>query len=319
MNRKSALLAAIAGLVIAPSGHAQQIAKPLSSLASSTAQGKITCHGISNIPMTLDVEQTIPMQIVAKLNCGDAVAILSDNEGYTLNVRTGDGRTGYVARVFIEVLKDIPAPAAPQPVVSAVAHNGVARWQPGAAGSEQFPGEDSAIESLTVNGVTVQVSLHDTGWKLRANVLVSNGNSQHINIDPTRFTLIESAPDVKQLAHEDPTKLVSAATHQILWTSASAYAPEGHWTQSAQSNSATVLTVGYKVPVPANNSKAMFSHLDEATNPKEAVLHEGKIEPDHKAEGAVWFERDKKAEHLLLRIPVDGVIFEFPLSFNHDK
>jgi hypothetical protein len=33
----------------------------------------------------------------------------------------------------------------------------------------------------------------------------------------------------------------------------------------------------------------------------------------------VWFDRDAKSSQLLLRVPVDGIIFEFPLSFNHEK
>jgi hypothetical protein len=318
MNHKSAMLAAAASLAFASAGHAQQIAKPLSSLSGNTPQGRITCHGISGIPMTSDVEQTIPMQIVAKLNCGDAVAILSDPDGYTINVRTADGKIGYVARVYIAVSEEAPI-SEPQQPSSAAVQNGVARWQPGGAGSEQFSGEDSAIESLTVNGVTVQVSLHDTGWKLRANILVSNSNSQHVYIDPARFTLVESAPIVKLLAHQDPRKMVTAATHQVLWTNESATAPEGRWTSSSQSSAPAMMTTGYKVAVPSKNSSALLSRPETSTDPKEAVLHDGKIEPNQKAEGAVWFERDKKAEHLLLRIPVDGVIFEFPLSFNHNK
>jgi hypothetical protein len=319
MIRRSAKLAAVASLAFATSGHAQQIAKPLSSLATNTAQGKITCHGISGIPMTSDPEQTIPMQIVAKLNCGDLVAVLSDPDSYTINVRTADGRNGYVARVYIAISEEPPAAQAPQPLASAVPQNGVARWQPGGAGSDQFSTDDSVVESLSVNGVTVQVSLHDTGWKLRANVLIANGASQHIYVNPARFTLVESAPVVKLLPHEDPTKLVNAATHQILWTSANAYAPDGHWTSSSQNSSAAMLSVAYKTSVPANNAAALSSHKENTDNPREAVFHEGKIEPNAKAEGAVWFERDKRAEHLLLRVPVDGVIYEFPLSFNHNK
>jgi hypothetical protein len=259
MIRRSTLLAAVS-LAIASTGHAQQISKPLSSLAATTPQGKITCHGISGIVAAAAPAQT-----------------------------------------------------------SAVAHNGVARWQPGGAGSEQFTSEDSAVESLTVNGVTVQVSLHDTGWKLRANVVVSNANTQHSYINPARIVLVETTPVAKLLAREDPKKMASAATHQVLWTSASAYAPDGRWTTSSQASSPGMVNTGYRIPTPAGASKALFSRNDASTDVKEAVLHEGKIEPNDKTEGAVWFERDKKAEHLLLRVPVDGVIFEFPLSFNHDK
>jgi hypothetical protein len=316
MNRRFALLGAAAALAFAASSHAQQIAKPLSSLAGSTTQGKVSCHGVPSVPMTLDAEQTLPMQVIAKLNCGESLALLSDPDAYTVNVRTADGKIGYIARMY--VILD-PNAASSEQLPSAAVQSGVARWQPGAAGSDQFTDGDSVIESLTVNGVTVQVSLHDTGWKLRANVLVSNSSSQHLYINPARFTLVETAPFNKVLSHEDSRQIVNAATHQVLWNSANAYAPEGRWNQSSQTNTPAAMNIGYKVPAPAGNSKAMFSRTQNATDAKEIVMHEGKIEANDKTEGAVWFERDKKAQHLLLRVPVDGVIYEFPLSFNHDK
>jgi hypothetical protein len=318
MTRKLALLGAVASLAIAQSGHAQQIAKPLSSLAGNSQIGKVTCHGISSVPMTLDQEQTLPMQVIAKLNCGDDVSLLSDADSYTVNVRTTDGKSGYVARMYLTIFA-ADASRSAQQLPSAQIQNGVARWQPGAPGSDQFSTDDSAVESLTVNGVTVQVSLHDTGWKLRANILVSNANAGHIYINPARFTLEERTPFAKSLAYQDPRKLVNAATHQILWTSASASAPSGQWSQSSASNSPSVVSASYKVPATSSASSVSASHSKDTGEAKEVVLHEGKILQNEKSEGAVWFERDKKAEQLLLRVPVDSVIYEFPLSFNHNK
>jgi hypothetical protein len=319
MTRKLALLGAVAGLAMTPSGNAQQITKPLSSLAASSQVGKVVCHGFAAVPMTQDQEQTLPLQIIAKLGCGDNVSVLSDPESYTINVRTADGKTGYVARVYLTVREgEVPSSVTPA-LASAQVQNGVARWQPGGLGSEQFSADDSAVESLTVNGVTVQVSLHDTGWKLRANILVANADAERIYINPARFTLEEHVPFVKTLAYQDPHRLVNAATHQILWTSASAYAPGGQWSQSSSTNNAAALVAtSYRVPVPAGASRAPVSIAKDG-DAKESVLREGKIMQGEKSEGAVWFERDKKAEQLVLRVPVNGIVYEFPLSFNHDK
>jgi hypothetical protein len=49
---------------------------------------------------------------------------------------------------------------------------------------------------------------------------------------------------------------------------------------------------------------------------KSLAFKQGLVEPNGKAAGAVWFARDKNVKHLLLRVPVDGHMFEFPLSFN---
>jgi len=48
-------------------------------------------------------------------------------------------------------------------------------------------------------------------------------------------------------------------------------------------------------------------------------LRECSLKPNEKTAGAVWFERDAKSNQFILRVPVGAVIFEFPLSFNHEK
>jgi hypothetical protein len=49
------------------------------------------------------------------------------------------------------------------------------------------------------------------------------------------------------------------------------------------------------------------------------ALSDTSLQPSQKAAGAVWFERDAKPKQLLLRVPVGDVVFEFPLSFDHNK
>ena len=49
------------------------------------------------------------------------------------------------------------------------------------------------------------------------------------------------------------------------------------------------------------------------------ALKAGTVQPSDKIAGAVWFERDKNPQRLVLRIPVDDTIFEFPLSFKQQK
>ena len=78
------------------------------------------------------------------------------------------------------------------------------------------------VESLTVNGVTVQVSLQDTGWKLLANVAVNNGSLQAVNVVPAHISLDDLGAEVKSLRYQEPKKLRGAVNHQILWTTANA-------------------------------------------------------------------------------------------------
>jgi hypothetical protein len=240
------------------------------------------------------------MQLVARLGCGEQVAVLSDSEGYTVYVRTADGKSGYVARMYLSAT---PATGRDPRLVEAVVDNGIARWQSGAPGSEQFFSGNALIESLTANGVTVQVALQDTGWKLRASVAIANDGAEQIYFNPAGFTLNELKPHLRTLAYQNPKELAKALTHQVYWTSASATPPA-----SATYKNAVYKTSAY---VPATPNYL----AQEAQQMQASVLQAATVGPKEKASGVVWFERDRNPQQMNLRIFVGDQIFEFPLSF----
>jgi hypothetical protein len=323
MTTKLRIFGALAGfaLVSASQAAAQQVS------SAPVNREWVRCRAVTSVPMTADAEQSLPMQVTGTLPCGSEVAVLSDIEGYTINVRTADGHTGYVARMY---LTSIPAPAAPKPVSSAAVVDHIARWTSGGPGSDQFFSDDSLVESLTVNGVTVQVTLRDTGWKLRADVAVANDSTEQIVVNPSKFSMQEFAPTVRALAYQDPKEIAASVTHGVLWTSISATTPSN----SVQyANPSSALNVSYKTPfvstqtpnylVPAQTAELSAAKHDvDLTAVRQihnTALREGTLAPGTKAAGAVWFERDKKAEQLVLHVPVNGTVFEFPLSFNHNN
>jgi hypothetical protein len=299
MRNKLLILSTFAGLAVTlPACAAEN-----SSVAAAPGafRGTVICHGLKNVPVTADAEQALPMQLVTRLNCGDEVAVLSDSEGYTFNIRTADGKYGYVARIYLsEGSANSPKEhRAPEAVVD----NGIARWQSGAPGSDQFFSGGSLVESLRANGITVQVSLQDTGWKLRANVAIANESAEAIHFDPAGFTLDELKPRLRSLAYKNPRELAKALTHQVYWTNASATAPASATYMNA------VYTASAAVPATPN-------YLEEAAQQvQSSVLRPGTLAPTEKSSGVVWFERDKGPQQLNLRIFVGDQIFEFPLSF----
>src|SRR5437868_11760654 len=211
---------------------AQAPQNPQPTAANPNVSWRISCHGNPNIPMTADPEQALPLQIVADLKCGEEVTLLSDSEGYTVRVRTADGNTGYITAMD---LKKGPPPHRRVELGSASLKNGVAHWHEGAPGCDQFMSDGTLVESLTVNGITVQVSLHDTGWKFRANVAIANSGAQPITVDPAKFILDSVGPHGKPLFYQDPEELAKNVTHQVLWTEASA-APATVQARSASSS-----------------------------------------------------------------------------------
>jgi hypothetical protein len=328
-----ALLSIIASSLV-PASRAQADAQPAANAAPVGPNWKIACPGVRNVPMTADPEQSLPLQVIATLKCGDEVTMLANDEGYTVKIKTADGKIGYVAAIYI---KKIPAPRRPPSVESANLVNGVARWQQDAPGSDHFMSNGILVESLTANGITVQVSLHDTGWKLRANVAIANRGSQPIHIQPSQFILDDVSVHGKPLFYQDPAQLAKNMTHQVLWTEAIAEPSNApaHTTSSPESASAT--NVGYKSSL-APSASAPNYIIQHQYAEENAVRMQGKqtlnktgqqilalalkpatIESNDKVAGAVWFERGKNPQQLMLRIPIENQTLEFPLSFKQQK
>jgi hypothetical protein len=55
--------------------------------------------------------------------------------------------------------------------------------------------------------------------------------------------------------------------------------------------------------------------LDYSKQIEMLALKSGIVSPTQSVSGTVWFDRSKNPEQLMLRIPVEGTSFEFPLSF----
>ena len=324
-------LPAIVAFLFLPTSRAQSAAQ--SDAPAAAPSWKINCPGVPNVPMTSDAEQSMPLQVVATLKCGEEVSVLDNSEGYTVKIKNADGLTGYVAAMY---LKKIPASKRAARAKSATLANGVSRWEEGAPGCDQFMNDGRLVESLSVNGVTVQVSLHDTGWKLRANVAIANEGPAPVSIDPSKFILDEIGAHGRPLFYQDPEELAKNVTHQVLWTENTA----GTARVPLQSSSAAVINatnVDYRtstVPtVSAPNYLVQHQSAEDDAVRKQGkqtlvntaqqiralALKPGAIESSGKVSGAVWFERGKNPQQLMLRIPIENEMLEFPLSFRQQK
>lgn len=194
---------------------------------------------------------------------------------------------------------------------AASSDNGIARWLSGAPGSDQFYSDGALVESLTANGVTVQVSLHDTGWKLRASVAIANESGAPVSVNPRLFTLDELTPHLRALAVQDPARLAKAVTHQVDWSAASATAPAG----SVQQSTPAAYLAAPDISSDRAAAPNYFAQAQTGPQSHSVVLRECTIDPKQTILGAVWFERGKNPQQLNLRVFVGDEIFEFPLSF----
>jgi hypothetical protein len=306
-----------AGLPALPANDASPVA-----VVAPPPRVSINCPGITSVPMTADPEQALPMHLVATLGCKESVAILADNEGYTARVRLDDGKEGYVARMYLGF--DHSATSAPvvQAPTTATPVNNVVRWQMAAPGCDQFNVKGYNVESATANGITVQVSLQDSGWKLRATIAISNEAGETVEINPTLITLDELQPGLKSLPSEDPAKLSHVVNHQVLLTQANAQPPasahfsEVHLTAASYRTSAPNYFIEHNVPASSTSRDASAYASGDLTA---LALKHTKLPSGQKTTGAIWFQRDANAHELSLRVPVGDLVFDFPLSFSQKK
>jgi len=273
----------------------------------------VNCPGITNVPMTSDAEQALPMRQIATLSCGQPVAILADTEGYTARIRTTGGQEGYVARMYLTNAAPAPQPVADRdtPATSASAVDGIVRWNAGAPGCDQFTSHGRKVESATANGVTVQVSLQDTGWKLHASVAIFNASGAQVYVHPSLVTLDELTPTLRNLREENPSKLAhSAANHQLMHSEYVAVPPPSAIVLHSRSAA--------KVVAVSDHSAFVGDYLapsDEASPVRDAALKAANLAPGQKTSGELWYVRDAKARELSLRLSVGDQVFDFPFSF----
>ena len=201
----------------------------------------------------------------------------------------------------------LPLPAYEPAPVDASADNGIARWQAGAPGCQQLLSNGALVESLTAQGITVQVSLQAAHRALRASVAIANNGPGSVRFNPAAFTLDELTPRLRSLAHENPRVGAKAGSGQLSLASASATAVAPAAKAEAQPTYETAALV----------QATPNSPTQQAPQTRASALAAKTLAPGEKASGVVWFARDKNPQQLTLRIFVDDEIFEFPLSFPH--
>jgi hypothetical protein len=311
---RSVLLASAFLLAALPAAASEETMAPV---AGRAVRATMNCPGITSVPMTADAAQALPLHLLRNLSCAESVVVLSDSQGYTVHVRSADGTDGYVARMYL----NMGGVADHQPL-SASAVNNVVRWQAGAPGCDQFFSKGHTVESASANGVTVQVSLEDSGWKLRATVAVSNQGEDTVELFPVLITLDELQPNLKSLLAQDPAKLSHVVNHQVLLTEASAQpspsAVAYHKNGTPAASTATYHLAApdyfseHVVQTPERNHAAI---VPSGADLRSLALKHSKLASGQKTAGVMWFERDANARELSLRVPVGDLVFDFPLSF----
>jgi hypothetical protein len=295
--------------------------------AASTLIASVKCLGVTNIPFTADAEQALPLRLVGFLACGETVTVLSEGGAYTARIRAKDGREGYVALIYLSSERSTAPPPPKAPPSPAQSVNGIVRWSAGAAGCDEFLSHGRHVESITANGITVQVSLQDTGWKYRANVAVSNQSGETVEVVPGIVTLDELTPNLRSLLAVNPEKLFRTPTHQVWWTLADAVPSRSAVANYSANVSETDRLANRTSPAPdylnphlalASTRHAAFDRA-ESLEIESIALKPGSLPSGQLTAGVMWFDRDSSAHELSFRVPVGDLVFDFAFSLEEKK
>ena len=169
------------------------------------------------------------------------------------------------------------------------------------------------VESATVNGVTVQVSLQDTGWKLRATVTVSNQGSDKVYVQPALVTLDELRSGLRSLRQESPAKLThNEANHQLMRAEYTAQSSPS--AVAYRSGSATLNASAYRTSPTQDTLRST-----DFASVRDIALKTVDLAPGQKTSGELWFARDPSAHELSMRLSIGDVVYDFPFSFRQKK
>lgn len=195
---------------------------------------------------------------------------------------------------------------------------------------------------LTGDGLTVTASMVATPKYIRADISVLNGTTASIDVMPTTFQLEEVDPKQKSLAYVDAGKIMLSAQKRVAWGNALTAMGANMQRQQTTTNTNSTGTVnatgsngtyttgtynGSSTSTTSSPDNAAKARADETIRQNNAalaalnnqlaqvVLRANTVLPNQSVRGLVFFERDKKAQSVVLSIPAGDTVYKFPFTF----
>lgn len=198
------------------------------------------------------------------------------------------------------------------------------------------------VKILTSDGLTVTVSLVHNDKYTRADVSVFNGTGANVDVLPTNFGLEEVTPKQKTLAYVDVRKIMRSAQRRVLWADALTGMGAGMQRQETTTTTTSGGTIdtthsdgtystgdynGSSTSTTSSPDYAAQAQANETINQNDAALtafntqlsrvalRANTVLPNSGVRGFVFFERDKKAQSVILAIPIGETVYKFPFTF----
>lgn len=173
------------------------------------------------------------------------------------------------------------------------------------------------IEQLTIRGVTITISLNDTGKFNQLGVFVSNASADAVNVLPSSFTLRQTNPKDVDLGLKSEPEIQRLAGKHALWTHVTSgvtssvnYMKERMVGEDGQSTEAAVQDYGSQA-----RWLARVDDLGKRGDTKTLVrsyLRSTTVFPGSKLSGVLWFDRADVFAAGTVKVALGSRVYSFP-------
>jgi len=174
-----------------------------------------------------------------------------------------------------------------------------------------------AIEQMGIKGVTVTVSLKDTGKLNQVAVYVDNSSSDAVNVIPSNFSLHQIAPKDEDLAMKPEQEVQRISGHHALWGQVASGVGTG-LSRAKDKMAGKEDDPGKPVPQDFEAQARWLAHVDELGEKGQigalgkSYLRGSTVFPGTKFAGVLWFDRDDAFSSGMVRVVFGARTYLFP-------
>jgi hypothetical protein len=173
-----------------------------------------------------------------------------------------------------------------------------------------------AIEQMNIGGVTVTLSLKDTGRLNQVAVYVDNRSSESVNVIPVNITLHQNTPADKDLAMKSDQEVQKIGGHSAVGQVVSGV---GNSLSRAKDKLSGKEDASSGNAPPDYDAQARWlAHADELAQKGQTVtlgrsyLRSSTVFPATKLSGVLWFDRNDAFASATVQVTLGSRIYHFP-------
>jgi hypothetical protein len=222
----------------------------------------------------------------------------------------------------------------------AASREATVRWTDGSSYSKAFLSAGHTVRLIVTESLAVLAFIESTDDPLRIQMYFVNKSQRPFDVIPDNFTLavVEPKANVRPLPYLSPKQVVKKIENEAAWqmiaeaissasraiagaTTTATSATVTAWDARGKSAYGTYngITKTYDNAANQQQTAATMARISDASEAQMLRQTTGAVLPNtvfpgQEYGGVVHFKREKRAQLMILRVPVGGQTFEFPLE-----